>query len=241
MLCIEKVILFDVGAIACVGFGAPRRRCITVSHLFCPACPPFFFLDCNIKMPTTRSRHRKHNVILCFQDSVTLVVEIDQGDGDAYLRRLFPIARKIVYLPQSFSSVAKFLAHKPSGSSYYQSVIKKALVEHCSKYALGFDEKCTKEFPSERSAVDWCVNVVIDNYINESTKKVSRRRTKAFYLSSANDAKARWSQKRDARLQQEQYLGIGDFILELNRSYAEFYEEFKKVLGCKPLTWHSII
>jgi hypothetical protein len=60
-------------------------------------------------------------------------------------------------------------------------------------------------------------------------------------LSSANDAKARWSQKRDARLQQEQYLGIGDFILELNRSYAEFYEEFKKVLGCKPLTWHSII
>jgi hypothetical protein len=165
----------------------------------------------------------------------------DQGEAEAYLQQLYPIATKIVYLPHTFSSAAKFLAHKPSGSSYYQNVIKKALVDSCSKYAAGFDELSTKKIPSERSAVDWCVNVVIDNYINESTKIILRHRTKAFHLSSANDAKARWSQKRDARLQQEKYLGISDFIMELNRSYAEFYKELKAVLGCKPFTWHSVM
>jgi hypothetical protein len=29
--------------------------------------------------------------------------------------------------------------------------------------------------------------------------------------------------------------------VELNRSYAEFYKEFKAVLGCKPFTWHSVM
>ena len=114
------------------------------------------------------------------------------------MQQLYPVATKIVYLPHTFSSTAKFLAHKPSGSSYYQNVIIKALVDSCSKYAAGFDELSTKEFPLEHSAVDWCVNVVIDNYINESTKIILRRQTKAFYMSSANDAKAQWSQKRDA-------------------------------------------
>ncbi|MFO0446705.1 MAG: hypothetical protein ACK51L_03460, partial [bacterium] len=203
--------------------------------------PPFFPPLQHHKMPTTRSRHAKHIVILCFPDSITVVVEINQGDGEDYLRGLFPIAQEIVYLPQSFSSIAKYLAHKPSGALYYQCVIKDALVEYCSKYASGFDELCTKEFSSERSAVDWCINVVIDNYISETSKLVKRRQTKAFYVSSANDAKGRWLQRRDARLLQEQYLCSKDFVLELNRSYAEFYEELKKVLGCKPFTWHSII
>jgi hypothetical protein len=192
-------------------------------------------------MPTTRCRNRKHNVILCFQGGVNLVVEIDQGDAEAYLQRIYPVTPSIVYLPNTFSCIAKFLGYKQSGSSYYQNIIKKALVEYCSNYAAGFDELCTKEFPSERAAVDWCVNVVIDNYINESTKIISQRRTKMFYSTSAIDAKARWTRKRVARLEQEQYLGISDFVLELNRSYAEFYEEFKKVLGCKPLIWHSVI
>jgi hypothetical protein len=192
-------------------------------------------------MPTTRCWNRKQNVILCFQGGVNLVVEIDQGDAEAYLQRIYPVTPNIVYLPNTFSCIAKFLGYKRSGSSYYQNIIKKALVEYCSNYAAGFDELCTKEFPSERAAVDWCVNVVIDNYINESTKIILRHRTKAFHLSSANDAKARWSQKRDARLQQEKYLGISDFIMELNRSYAEFYKELKAVLGCKPFTWHSVM
>jgi hypothetical protein len=94
-------------------------------------------------------RHRKHYVFLCFQYSVSLVLEVDQGDAEAYLQQLYPIATKIVYLPHSFSSVAKFLAHKP----------------------------------------------VIDSNIIESTEIISQRQTKAFYLSSANDAKAWWSQK----------------------------------------------
>jgi hypothetical protein len=76
-------------------------------------------------------------------------LEVDQGDAEAYLQQLYPIATKIVYLPHSFSSVAKFLAHKP----------------------------------------------VIDSNIIESTEIISQRQTKAFYLSSANDAKAWWSQK----------------------------------------------
>jgi hypothetical protein len=160
-------------------------------------------------MPTTRSRNRKQNVILCFQGGVNLVVEIDQGDAEAYLQRIYPVTPNIVYLPNTFSCIAKFLGYKRSGSSYYQNIIKKALVEYCSNYAAGFDELCTKEFPSERAAVDWCVN--------------------------------QWTGKRVARLEQEQYLGISDFVLELNRSYAEFHEEFKKVLGCKPLTWHYVV
>jgi len=139
-------------------------------------------------------------------------LQVDQGDAEVYLQQLFPIATKIVYLPDSFSSVAKFLAHKPNGGTYHQNVIKNALVEYCFNYAVGFDALATNQFLTHCSVVDWCVNIIIDNYVAETAKLMSRHCPKATYLSWCNDAKACWSQKQNARLREEACIGSRDFF-----------------------------
>lgn len=204
------------------------------------------FFSCEQKrikeMPTTRRRRQKQNVLFYFANGNSLLLQIDEGDLECFLQRLHPVCNtKVVYLPESFSPMAKFLAHKPNGQTYFQNVIKKALVEFCSNYPAGYDNLATNQFPTHRSVVDWCVNVVVDHYVAETSTLMPRRSSKARYLSFCNDAKVRWSQRRNARLQEEAYIGNIEFYWELNRSGAEFKEELKKVIGCTPFSWHSVM
>jgi len=192
-------------------------------------------------MPTTRRQHQKQNVLFCFSNSVSLLMQINQGDAEVYLRRLYPVATKIIYLPESFSSVAKFLSHKPNGGSYFQNVIKDALAAYWSNHHVGYEDLATKQFPTHRSVVDWCINRIVEDYIAKTSKLMTRRKPKACYLSWCNDAKVRWSQKRNDRLREEAYLASDDFYWELNRSVAEFNEELKKVIGCTPFSWRSVM
>jgi hypothetical protein len=57
-------------------------------------------------------------------------------------------------------------------------------------------------------------------------------------LKKANEAKARWMQRRASRWELELYLGNNDFDSKLKRSCAEFYMELRKVLGCTPMRWY---
>jgi hypothetical protein len=66
------------------------------------------------------------------------------------------------------------------------------------------------------------------------------RQLRIQYICAANDAKKEWLVRRQSRLQQEQYLNNNDFRAELNRSYAEFFEEVRKAIGCAPMRWHTI-
>jgi len=167
-------------------------------------------------MPTTRRRHQKQNVLFCFSNSVSLLLQINQGDAEVYLQHLYPVATKIVYLPESFSSVVKLLTHKPNGGTYFQNVIKDALAEYCSNHHVGYDDLATKQFLTHHSVVDWCIN-----YIAKTSKLMTRHKPKACYLSWCNDAKVRWSQKQNDWLREEAYLASTDFYWELNRSVAE--------------------
>jgi hypothetical protein len=99
----------------------------------------------------------------------------------------------------------------------------------------------SNQFPTHRSVVDWCVNIVIDDYVAKTSKWLIRCQPKESYVSSCNDAKMRWSQKRNNRLQEEAYKGTSDFYWELNRCVAEYNEDLKKVMGCAPFSWHSVM
>jgi hypothetical protein len=106
-------------------------------------------------------------------------------------------------------------------------------------FVAGYDNLATFQFPMHCSMVDWCVNVVVDNYVAETSTLMPRCYSKARYLSFCNDAKVRWSQRQNARLQEEAYIGNIEFYWELNRSGAEFKEELK--IGCTPFSWHSVM
>jgi hypothetical protein len=151
----------------------------------------------------------------------------------------YPIATNLVYLPDSFHSLVNFLQHKANGSTYYQHIIKRALIHFCNNFSEGFDALCAIHFPTQCSMVDWCINVIINNYIS-ATSNLLPGRLKMNYLSSTNDAKKQWLIRLEPRLQQEQYLSNNDFKAELNRSYAEFLEEVRKVICCAPVRWHPI-
>ncbi len=88
--------------------------------------------------------------------------------------------------------------------------------------------------------VDWCINVVVNNYISETAAQMSGR-LKFKYLLAAEEAKEDWLIKRQTRLQQEKYLCNNDFRAELVRSYAEYFEELRKAIGCAPMRWFPII
>jgi predicted metal-dependent peptidase len=113
------------------------------------------------------------------------------------------------------------------------------LINFCTNFKDGFDALVTKQFPMQRSVVDWCIDVIINTYITE-TANIMSGRLKIRYLCSANDAKQCWTLERNARLQEEQYLQNNDFQAELNGSSAEFYEEIENVIGCTPKKWHSV-
>jgi hypothetical protein len=97
----------------------------------------------------------------------------------------------LVYLPDSFHPLVNFLPHKANGSTYYQNIIKKALIHFCNNFSEGFDALCAIHFPTQRSMVDWCINVIIKNYISATSNLLSGR-LKMNYVSSTNDAKKQW-------------------------------------------------
>jgi hypothetical protein len=160
-------------------------------------------------------------------------------NAEGSLQATYPIATNLVYLPDSFLPIVNFLQNKANGSTYYQNIIKKALIQFCSNFNEGFDALCTEHFPTQHPVVDWCINVIINNNIPE-TANLMLRWLKIKYLCSANDAKKHWSIRQHSWLQQEQYLQNSDFKAELYRSYAEFFEKVRKVIGCAPTRWHPI-
>jgi len=121
-----------------------------------------------------------------------------------------------------------------NGSTYYQNIIKKALIQSCTNFTEGFDALCNEHFPTQRLVVDWCINIIINN------NNMMSWWLKIKYICAANDAKKHWLVRRQSWLQQEQYLNGNDFRAELNRSNAEFFEEVRKAIGCAPKRWHPI-
>jgi hypothetical protein len=190
-------------------------------------------------MPVTRHRHQNQNVIVTFPGSLSLVLQVDSTNTEGYLREKYPIATNLVYLPDSFHSVVKFLKQKSNGCTCYQHVIKGSLTQYCTNFSGGFNALANDEFPSQRSAEDWCVNIIVDEYVSVTAKMLSPERRKK-YLILAVVAKIKWSQRRFLRLQQEQYLGDNNFLTELNRSCGEFYLVLKNVIGCSPIPWYSV-
>ena len=109
-------------------------------------------------------------------------------NAEGSLQATYPIATNLVYLPDSFLPIVNFLQNKANGSTYYQNIIKKALIQFCSNFNEGFDALCTEHFPTQHPVVDWCINVIINNYIVETSNLLSGQ-LKMKYLSSTNDAK----------------------------------------------------
>jgi len=87
-----------------------------------------------------------------------------------------------------------------------------------------FDVLTTKPCPMQHSMVDWCVDVIIKNYLKQKNWCLGSWRSNT-YVCAANDAKRHWSLRRDERLQTVQYLHSNDFKAELNRSCAWGGEE----------------
>jgi hypothetical protein len=87
-------------------------------------------------------------------------VLVDQANAEGSLQVAYPSATNLVYLPDSFLSIVNFLWHKTNGSTYYQSIIQRALIKFCSNCSEGFDALGAIHFPAQRALVDWCINVI---------------------------------------------------------------------------------
>ncbi len=61
-----------------------------------------------------------------------------------------------------------------------------------------------------------------------------------LYQNSCFSARENWRLRWQARFINENYLGMNDFEVEINRLCGEFYDELKKVLGFCPVQWYSI-
>jgi len=203
----------------------------------------FFFLlsfaPDHHSMAITRCQRQKQFVLVCFEESLSLLVLVDRANAESSLWVAYPIATNLVYLPDSFHPLVNFLRHKANSSTYYQNIIKRALIKFCSNFSEVFDTLCAIHFPTQRTVVDWCIIVIINDYMYEATNLLSGR-LKVNCIYSANEAKRNWVFNQNLWLQREQYLQNNDYKAELNRSYAEFFEEVRRVMGCAPIRWHPI-
>jgi hypothetical protein len=182
-------------------------------------------------MAITRCQRQKQIVLVCFEGSLTLLVLVDQANAEGSLQVAYPSATNLVYLPDSFLPIVNFLQHKANGCTYYQNIIKRSLIKFRSSFIEGFDALGAIHFPTQHAAVD--------NYISETSNLLSGW-LKINYICSVNEAKRHWVIKQNLRLQQEQYIQNNNFKADLNRSYAEFIEEVRRVIGCAPIRWHPI-
>jgi hypothetical protein len=119
-------------------------------------------------MAITRCQRQKQLVLVCFEDSLSLLVQVDRANAEGTLRVAYRIATNLVYLPDSFLQIVNFLRYKANVSTYYQNIIKKALIQFCTNFNEGFDALCIEHFPTQCSVADRCINVIINNYISEA-------------------------------------------------------------------------
>ncbi len=131
-------------------------------------------------MLVTRHGHQNQNVIVCFAGSMRLVLQVHSTNTEGYLGAKYPIATNLVYLLDSFHSVVKFLKQKSIGCTCYQHFIKRSLT-------LANDK-----FPSQQSADDWYVTVIVDECVSVTEKMLSPQQWKK-YLTFV--AKTQWSQR----------------------------------------------
>ena len=143
-------------------------------------------------MPVTRRRHQIQNVIVCFPGSLSLMLQVDRTDTEGYLRSKYPSASNLVYLPDSFHSVVKFLKHNLNGCTCYQHVIKTSLIQYCTNFNGGFSALVNDKFPSQQSVDDWCVNIIVDEYVSVTARMLPPQQRKK-YLTLTDKAKTRWS------------------------------------------------
>ena len=188
-------------------------------------------------MQLRQRRCGQQNIIVCFSECLSsLFMQINRTDVEGFLRAKYPQATNLVYLPDSFSSVVKYLKHNCTGSSYYRFSINKHLTSYCTERV---EAHIRDLFSTERSVEDWCISIIIEEY-SKVTSEMLPLRARKKYLNNVKFAKARWLKRRESRLQLENYLGINDFDTELKRSCGEFYNELKKGIHCSPIRWYSM-
>ncbi len=187
---------------------------------------------------------QQQNVIVFFPASssmhscTTLVMQVNRTDTEAYLWQKYPQALSLIYLPKSFSTVIKSMIKRSLGCSHYHDIILDHVSRYCSNYISGFDG-LGRDFPTERAVEDWSINIIIEEYLAETSQPLAPHRQKT-YLKKANQAKAQWIQRRASRQEQELYLGNNDFDSELKRSCGEYYMELRKILGYTPIRWYYV-
>jgi len=126
-------------------------------------------------MAVPRCQRQKQIVLVCLENSLSLLVQVDRVNAEGTLQVTYPIATNLVYLPDSFLLIVNYLWYKANGSTYYQNIIKKALIQFCTNFTEGFDALCNEHFPTQRSVVDWYINVIINYYISETSSLMSQR------------------------------------------------------------------
>jgi hypothetical protein len=77
----------------------------------------------------------------------------------------------IIFLPQTFSAI---IQNSSSGHLYYELIFEQVAHNLVNFDKVQFEEK----FPTELSVVDWCIDVVIDNYIFVASHMLRRNERK---------------------------------------------------------------
>jgi hypothetical protein len=125
--------------------------------------------------------HGHQNVILCHIACAPLgmFLQVHQRDTEAYLRSNYPGVTNIIYLPPSFSNVVNYLKvdfdKGTFGKSHYLTGIQ-------------FDSLGSDLFPTESSVEDFCLNVVIEDYIKVTLEMFRRQRSRRNYLNKLTAA-----------------------------------------------------
>ena len=92
-----------------------------------------------------------------------MAVQLTRLDLEEYLWSWYPQASNILYLPRTFSAIIKsVIQNSSSGHLYYDLIFKQVAHDFVNFDKAQFEE----EFPTDCSMVDWCIHVVIDNYIS---------------------------------------------------------------------------
>jgi hypothetical protein len=57
-------------------------------------------------MSITQCQRQKQIVLVCFQDSLSISLQVERANSEGYLWETYPFATNIVYLPGFFDSIA---------------------------------------------------------------------------------------------------------------------------------------
>jgi len=140
------------------------------------------------------------NVILCFLGCAPgTFLQVNQRNTEAYLHDKYPGVNSIIYLPSSFSTIVKYLKVKNnmSGYSHYHFLLNQQLTWYFTNISSEhYDYLQTQLFLTEVAAVDFCVNLVIDNYVQMTSEMFTNRGEQTSYLRKAGRANKRWIDHR---------------------------------------------